>query len=93
MRSQIEQLFLEHALDAVPGGENRADCPVFAGGLDYALQTAVDDRGGAAALGNHQIARDVHIAHLQSVKTMILSPFPTSNKVRMNRSGGRRTTT
>ena len=57
---EIEQLLLEHALDTVPGAVDRPDGPKAACSLDDPLQTAVDDRGRPATLGDHQISRLAH---------------------------------
>ena len=61
---EIEQLLLEHPLDAVPGAVDRADGGELSGGLDNAPQAAVDDRGWPAALGNDQVPRNTHDTHL-----------------------------
>ena len=57
---QIEQFFLQHAFDAVVSPVDGADFRHLASGLDDAAQRVVDDRTGAAALGDHQVLGGTH---------------------------------
>ena len=52
---QVQQLFLQHALDAVPAGVDRADVVEFPRRLDQTAEAVVDHRRWAAGLGHNQI--------------------------------------
>ena len=52
---KIEQLLLEHALDAMPGPIDGADLTERPGRLEDPLQTAIDNRGRSATLGHDEV--------------------------------------
>ena len=57
LRRHVQQVLLEHALNAVIAGINCAEhIRHLAADLHHAAQRAVDDGRGAAGLGNHNIA-------------------------------------
>ena len=84
LADQIEQFFLQHAFDAVTSAVDGADFRHLAGGLDDAAQRVVDDRTGAAALGDHQILGGTHRVSRNRAKTAILPVKPWSHKAASN---------
>ena len=59
---QVEQLFLQHPLDAVIAGVDRAeDAGIGAAAIHDAAQRGVDDRRWAAALGDDDVLWSAHL--------------------------------